>query len=146
MPTVECVSFPSPAACPIRLRYSDVPGTFTSVDFAAGCPDCHLVQIQPTRDRTSMEVHFTGCPSMLVDLRQAFDLQDIEAENHLLCPLAGEYRRAGLLVGIVHECLDENALRVRVERIGRPVEFVRKLAETGTDPISAEMGSVPIFG
>lgn len=127
MPSVECLSFHSTADCPIRLRYADIPGALTSLDLTDGCLDCHLVQIQPTRDGTGMEVHFTGCPCMLGDLGQAFDLQDIEDENHLLCPLCGEYRRAGLVVGVVHECLDENAVRRRVGATGRPVEFDNKL-------------------
>lgn len=123
MPSVECLTFSSSGACPIRLRYADVPGALTSLDLTDGNLDCHLVQIQPTRDGKSMEVHFTGCPCMLDDIGRAFHLGDLENESELMSPLCGEYRRAGLVVGVAHECLDEKAVRRRVERIGRPVEL-----------------------
>ncbi len=71
-----------------------------------------------------MEVHFTGCQNMLVDLGRVLDVHDIKGENNLLSPWAGEYRQVGLLVGIIREVLDENALMVRLQQTGRPVEFV----------------------
>lgn len=127
MPSVECLTFTSTSDCPIHVRYADVPGALTSLDLTDGCLDCHLVQIQPTRDGRSMELHFTGCPCMLGDLGHAFDLHDIAGENQLMSPLSGEYRCAGLVVGTAPECMDENAVRQRVGAIGRPVEFENKL-------------------
>jgi hypothetical protein len=121
--SIECPTYPTSMACPIRVRYSAVPGTFTGVDFASGCCDCHLVQVQPTPDREAMEIHFTGCRNM-ADLRQALDLRDVEGENGLLAPFACEFRHAGLFVGVVPGFLDEGALMTRLCRIGRPVEFV----------------------
>ncbi len=126
MPHVECKVFPTSVACPIRVRYADVPGTFTRIDFAAGGPDCHLVQIQPTQDGKKMEVHFTGCPHMLADLLNALGVRDIEAEHDLLHPFCGEHRQAGLVVGTIGEHLSESDLITRLEQTGRPVEFVRE--------------------
>lgn len=122
--TIACRTYRSVIACPIRVRYSDVVGTFTRVDFAAGGADCHLVHIQPAQDGASMEVHFTGCHSMLADLGRVFEVHDITGENNLLSPWAGEYRQVGLFVGIIREVLDQNALMARLQQIGRPVEFV----------------------
>ncbi len=127
MPSVECLTFASTSDCPIHVRYADVPGALSNLDLTDGCIDCHLVQIQPSRDGRGMEVHFTGCPCMLGDLAHAFDLHDIADENQLMCPLYGEYRRVGLVVGIARECMDENGVRRRVGEIGRPVEFENKL-------------------
>lgn len=132
--TVECSAHPSSTACLIRVRYADVPGTFTRIDFAAGGPDCHLVQIQPTPDRRRMEVHFTGCRHMLADLLRVLDVRDIEGENDLLSPFCGEYRQAGLYVGMIRELLDEDHLMVRLRQTGRPVEFVRALSARATSP------------
>jgi len=108
----------------IRVRYADAPGTFSRVDFAAGCPDCHLVQIQPTQDRKRMEVHFTGCPPMLSDLLRVLDVRNIEAENDLLHAFCGEYRQAGLVAGVIREHLEQNALLALLKQTGRPVELL----------------------
>ena len=104
--TLECLAVPSPALCSIRVRYSDVPRTFTSTDFGAGGTDCHLVHAQPAPNRRSMEIHFTGCQSMLVDLQRALDVHHIETEGYLLCSFAGEFRQAGLVEGMIDEFLD----------------------------------------
>lgn len=132
--TVECKTFPTSSACVIRVRYADAPGTLTGIDFAACGPDCHLVQIQPTRDRTRMEVHFTGCRHMLADLLRVLDVRDIEEESYLLSPFCGEYRQAGLYVGMIRELLDEDHLMARLRETRRPVEFARALLGSSDDP------------
>lgn len=113
----------SSTGCEIRVRYADIPGTFTRIDFAAGGVDCHLVHIQPTRDHRGMEVHFTACQPMVRDFLRVLDVHDVEAENDLLSPFSCEYRQAGLFVGISHAFLDERALIARLGETGRPVEF-----------------------
>ena len=74
-----------------------------------------------------MEVHFTGCQHMLKDFLRVLDVHDIEGENDLLSPFSGEFRQAGLFVGITREFLDAKSLMVRLRQTGRPVEFVGKL-------------------
>lgn len=71
-----------------------------------------------------MEVHFTGCPPMLEDFLRVLDVHDIQGEDNLLSPFSGEFRLAGLFVGIIREFLDEQALMLRLRQTGRPVEFV----------------------
>jgi hypothetical protein len=125
--TIECPTHPSSETCPIRVRYAYVPDTLSSVDLTAGGFDCHLVQIQPTEDYTGMEVHFTGCQPMLKDLLHVLGVHDIKDESDLLSPFSGEYRQAGLFVGMAPEFLDEEALMTRLQQTGRPVEFVGSL-------------------
>jgi hypothetical protein len=125
--TVECPTHPGSETCPIRVRYADAPGTFTRVDFTAGGFDCHLVQIQPTQDYSRMEVHFTGCQPMLNNFLRVLDIHDIKDESDLLSPFSGEYRQAGLFVGIAPAFLDEKALMARLRQTGRLVEFVDRL-------------------
>jgi hypothetical protein len=132
--TVECPTHSSSETCPIRVRYADVPGTFTRVDITAGGFDCHLVQIQPTQDYSGMEVHFTGCQPMLNDFLRVLGVHDIKDESDLLSPFSGEYRQAGLFVGIAPAFLDEKALVARLQQTGRLVEFVGSLLRQSTGP------------
>jgi hypothetical protein len=137
--TIECPMYAGPIACLIRVRYADAPGALTRIDFAAGGPDCHLVQVQPSRDGRSMEVHFTGCRHMMAGLLQALDVCDIEGESQLLSPFCGEYRQAGLVVGTIREFLGESALLARLERTGRPVELVRKRPARASAPAAGHL-------
>lgn len=122
--TVECATYRGSLADPIRVRYSSLPEAFGPADFAAGAVDCHLVHIHPAADRTGLVIHFTGCRKMLSDLARAFDLQEVRAEHELVCPWAGEYRQAGLLIGTVAEMLDRETIEERLRGTGRPVELI----------------------
>jgi hypothetical protein len=121
--TVECPIHATSASCAIRVRYAEVPGTLTRADFADSGFDCHLVQVQPSPDLGTMEVHFTGCRPNLKDLLRVLDLHAIEDESDLLSAFSGEYRKAGLYVGKTREHLDKETLTVLLRQTGRPVEF-----------------------